>query len=88
MIEYPVIVEQKNGIWRAFIPALADLSAEGMSCDEAVQKAQQAAEAYLSSVVVTTIRVNTAPPQSFSRRSPQNWIRSAGKFAGDEETMR
>jgi hypothetical protein len=28
-MEYPVIVEQKNGIWRAVIPALADLSAEG-----------------------------------------------------------
>jgi len=85
-MEYPVIVEQKNGIWRAFIPALSDLSAEGASCEEAVRHAQQAAEAYLASVVVTTITVDVQPTSN--RRSPQNWIRSAGKFADDEEAMR
>jgi len=43
-MEYPVIVEQKNGIWRAVIPALADLSVEGASHDEAMKNAQRAAE--------------------------------------------
>ena len=47
-MEYPVIVEQKNGVWRAVIPVLADLSAEGASRDEAMKNAQRAAEDYLS----------------------------------------
>lgn len=46
-MEYPVIVEQKNGIWRAVIPALADLCAEGASRDKAMKNAQRAAEDYL-----------------------------------------
>ena len=56
-MEYPVIVEQRNGVWRAVIPALFDLSAEGASCDEATENAQRAAEAYLSKVEVTAIKV-------------------------------
>ena len=56
-MEYPVIAEQKNGTWRAVIPALADLSAEGASRDEAMKNAQRAAEDYLSKVEVTTINV-------------------------------
>jgi hypothetical protein len=32
-MEYPVIVENNNGVYRALIPALADLSAEGSSYD-------------------------------------------------------
>jgi len=44
-MEYAVLVERKKGSWRAFIPALADLGAEGVSRDEAVQNVQRAAEA-------------------------------------------
>jgi len=40
-VEYPVIVEQRNGVWRAVIPALSDLSAEGASRDEAMENAQR-----------------------------------------------
>jgi len=57
-MEYPVIVEQKNSIWRAIIPALAGLSVEGASRNEAVHNAQQAAKAYLSKVQVTAIEVD------------------------------
>src|SRR5262245_23349786 len=49
-MEYPVIIEQKNDVYRAVIPTLADLSAEGQSPDEAVEKVQQAAEADLAAV--------------------------------------
>ncbi len=84
-MQYPVIVEQNNGVWRAVIPTLADLSAEGASFDEAVNNAQQAAEEYLSKVVITTIEVET--PKSVSTRSPQTWIETAGMFKGDEEAM-
>lgn len=87
-MEYPVIVEQKNEVWRAVIPALADLSAEGSSFDEAVTNARRAAEAYLSSVVMTTIKVGAPSQPTVNRRSPRHWLESAGKFVGDEEAMR
>ena len=65
-MEYAVLIERKQEGWRAFIPALADLGAEGGSRDEAVRNVQQAAEAYLASVEVTTIKVDL--PQEPSRR--------------------
>ena len=46
-MEYAVLIERKKEGWHAFIPALADLSAEGGSRDEAVQNVQRAAQAYL-----------------------------------------
>lgn len=86
-MEYPVIVEQKNGVWRAVIPALSDLSAEGASYDEAVQKARQAAEAFLSKVRITTIELN-GQNQELRRGSPKSVLKASGKFKGDEEAMR
>ncbi len=86
-MRYPVIVEQKNGVWRAVIPALSDLCAEGSSYEEAVQRARQAAEIYLSQVRVTTIAVNENN-QELRRGSPKSVLKSAGKFKGDEEAMR
>ena len=46
-MEYAVLIERQKGGWRAFIPALADLGAEGVSPDEAVRNVQRAAEVYL-----------------------------------------
>lgn len=87
-MEYAVLIERKQGGWRAFIPALADLGAEGVSRDEAVRNVQRAAEAYLASVEVTTIKINL--PQELSRRpdSPQTLLRALEAFAGDEEALR
>ncbi len=86
-MEYSVIVERKNEIWCAVIPTLSDLTAEGASYDEAVQNATREAENFLASVQVTTIKIGAPPTATVNRRSPQNWIRSAGKFAGEEEVM-
>ena len=86
-MQYPVIVEQKNGRWRAVIPALSDLSAEGASYDEAVDNAHRVAAAYLSQVVLTTIEISAPPSKALNPRGPQTWIQSAGKFKGDEEAM-
>jgi predicted RNase H-like HicB family nuclease len=87
-MEYAVLIERKQEGWRAFIPALADLGAEGVSRDEAVRNVQRAAEAYLSAVEVTTIKVNL--PQEFSRRpgSPRTLLRALEAFAGDEQALR
>ena len=85
-MEYAVLVERKNEIWRAIIPTLSDLSAEGASYEEAVQNAQRAAETYLSTVKVTTINLNHPAPQ-FRRGSKQAVLNAAGKFKGDEAAM-
>lgn len=66
-MQYSVIVEQKNGLWRAVIPSLPDLRAEGASLDDALRNARQAAQDYLSNVVVTAIEVE-APAQFTPRR--------------------
>ena len=87
-MRYPVIVEQKNGHWRAMIPSLPNLTATGATCDEAVHNAQRAAEEYLSQVVIATIDVETPHYNSRNPRDRQTWIRSLGRFKGDEEAMR
>jgi predicted RNase H-like HicB family nuclease len=86
-MEYAVLIERKQEGWRAFIPALADLGAEGGSRDEAIRNVQRVAEAYLSSVEVTTIKVNL--PQEPLRRpgSPRALLRALEAFAGDEEAL-
>jgi predicted RNase H-like HicB family nuclease len=87
-MEYTVLIERKQEGWRAFIPALADLGAEGVSRDEAVRNVQRAAEAYLSAVEVTTIKINLL--QELARRPgrPQTLLRALEAFAGDAEALR
>jgi predicted RNase H-like HicB family nuclease len=87
-MEYSVLVEQKNGIWHAFIPALADLGAEEGSRDEAIRNVQRVAEAYLSSVEVTTIKVNPFQEPSQRPGSPRALLEALEAFAGDEEVVR
>lgn len=87
-MEYPVIVEQKNGVWRAVIPALSDLCAEGASRDEAMQNAQRAAEAYLSKVEVATILVPLPREQTPRAGSPQALLKELEAFVGDDEALR
>lgn len=84
-MQYQVIVEHKNGTYRALLPTLGDLSAEGASRDEALINAQRAATAYLSSVEVTTIDLATPAAKSYS--TAQDALRAGGKFKGDEAAM-
>lgn len=87
-MEYAVLVERQKTGWRAFIPALSDLDAEGASRDQAVQNVQRAAEAYLSSVEITTIEVKLPQEPSWRRGSPRTLLRALEAFAGDEEALR
>ena len=84
-MEYPVIVENNNGNYRALIPALADLSAEAHSSDEAVRKVQAAAVAYLAAVEVRTINI---PMPTARYSTAQDWLREVEVFAGDEAALR
>lgn len=77
-----VIVECENGLYRARIPSLPGLSAEGTTLEEALQGAQQEAAAYLSRVTVSTIEVDLP---ALHRGSAQAWLDAAGTFEGDPE---
>jgi predicted RNase H-like HicB family nuclease len=87
-VEYPLFLERKNGLWRAFIPALAGLSAEGASREEAVRNAQRAAEEYLTRVEVTTVEVNLPIENALRPDSPQALLKALEAFSGDGEAMR
>ena len=87
-MKYPVLVEQKNGHWRAIIPALAGLGAEGTTCDEAVLNAQMVAESWLSNVVVRTINLNAAALQTPEYSTAQDWlnaVRTAPEIDDNDE---
>jgi predicted RNase H-like HicB family nuclease len=86
-MQYLVIIERSNGMYRALIPDLAGLAAEGATREEALRKAQQAAADYLSRVEVATIDVETPTSPTMRPDSPQAWLKAAGKFVGDEEAM-
>ena len=88
-MEYPVIIEQKNGVYRALVPALADLSAEASSSDEAVQKVKAAAEAYLAKVEFRTINVSLPVRETqVPYPTADDWLEAVEVFAGDEEALR
>lgn len=81
-MRYIVIVERENGLYRARIPSLPGLSAEGTTLEEALKGARQEAVSYLSRVAVATIEVDL-PVLHLS--SAQTWLDAAGTFEGDQE---
>ena len=87
-MQYPVIVEQKNDSYYAVIPALANLSAEGASPAEALQKVQQAAQDFVASVTIATIEIPTPQEQALRPGSPQSVLKALEVFSGDEDAIR
>lgn len=87
-MQYPVLIEQKNGAYQATIPALADLRVEAPTAVEALQKAQQAAEEYLAQVTVATIEVPKQETSEPRRNSPQAFLQALEIFKGHEDAMR
>jgi predicted RNase H-like HicB family nuclease len=86
-MEYLVIVEQENGVYRARIPNFPDLTAEGTTRDEAVRNVERAIRNYLAGFEVTTIRVDVPVREARRYSTAQDVLRAAGKFKGDEEAM-
>jgi predicted RNase H-like HicB family nuclease len=87
-MQYPVLIEQKNGAYHAVIPALANLSAEGDSAVEALQKVQQAAQEFLASVTVASVELPSVEDQTLRPGSPQSVLKALEVFRGDEEALR
>ena len=77
-----VIIENKNGLYRALIPSLPGLSAEGTTPEEALTGAQQEAASYLARGAVASIDIDLP---TLPHSSAQSWIDAAGIFAGDQE---
>ena len=57
MKTYDVIIEQQNGIFRALIPTLPNIVAEGATRDEAIINAKSAAQLYLANVEVAAVEL-------------------------------
>jgi predicted RNase H-like HicB family nuclease len=87
-MQYPVIIEHNNGVFRAIIPALPALSAEGASREEAVANAQRAVDTYLAQVEVATIEINLPQEQWPRPGTPEAWLKAVEPFVGDEEAIR
>jgi predicted RNase H-like HicB family nuclease len=87
-MEYAVIVERKNGIYKARIPNLPDLSAEGSTSDEAVLNVQCAARNYLARVEVRTIQVPTPEIQFQKYSTARDWIEASERQRQREEAQR
>jgi predicted RNase H-like HicB family nuclease len=87
-MEYPVIVERNNGIFKARIPNLPDLSAEGSTSDEAVLNVQYAARNYLARVEMRMIQVPTPEIQLHKYSTARDWIEASEAFIGDEDAIR
>ena len=80
-------MKNRNGVYRALIPALAGLSAEGTSPDEALKKVRDAAEAYLATVELMTIKVEPAALRAHGYSIAGDWLDAAKVFEGDEKAL-
>ena len=81
-MKYTVLIECENGLYRARIPSLPGLSAEGPTLEEALKGARQEAASYLSRVAVATIEVDLP---ALHLGNAQAWLDAAGTFEGDQE---
>jgi predicted RNase H-like HicB family nuclease len=82
-MNYSVIIEKRDGVFRAMIPALPNLTAESATRDDALLKARRAAESYLADVEVVNIQVGQEPG-GLRPSSPQAWLRTEPLFPDDD----
>ncbi|MGH9766548.1 MAG: type II toxin-antitoxin system HicB family antitoxin [Blastocatellia bacterium] len=87
MKTYDVIIERHNGIFRASIPSLPNIVAEGATRDEAVINAKSAAQRYLLGVEIATVQLAERPVGEQGLSTVEQVLLAAGKFKGDEEAM-
>jgi predicted RNase H-like HicB family nuclease len=87
MKTYDVIIERQNGIFRALIPTLPNIVAEGATRDEAIINAKSAAQLYLLGVEVATVQLAEGPALDHGLSTVEQVLMAAGKFKGDEVAM-
>jgi predicted RNase H-like HicB family nuclease len=83
MKTYDVIVQQENGVFRASVIALPNITAEGRSRDEALEKARVAITDFFKTAEVTTVSVDLP-----SDRNLQNGVETGGAPELSEEEER
>ncbi len=79
-MKYNVIVEPQNGHFRALIPALPHLVAEGVSIEDAVQKMQDVAQQFIARTEVRTIELAMPATPTAGELISQDWLQAAGQF--------
>jgi len=72
---YDVIVERHNGGYRAAVPTLPNLFAEGSTRDEAVANAKKAIEGFFKSAEVTTVAVDVPADEFRPYTQPNDLLR-------------
>jgi predicted RNase H-like HicB family nuclease len=87
-MEYPVLIERRNGLWRAFIPSLGGVEGEGASRDEALRNAKRAAEEFLSKFEVTTLELLAPDDPKIRPGDPRALLLALDAFAGDRDALR
>jgi predicted RNase H-like HicB family nuclease len=86
MKNYDVLVERRNGNFRALIPALPDIVVEGATRDEALVNAK-AAQRYLQGVEVATVQLVEYRSPERGLSTVDDLLAVAGLFKGDETVM-
>ncbi|NOT60945.1 MAG: hypothetical protein HOP19_12070 [Acidobacteria bacterium] len=87
MRSYEVLVERQNGHFRALIPTLPNVVAEGATRDEAVVNAKELAQRYLLNVESAIIQLADPVFRSEGLSKVEDLLAVAGLFSGDEAAM-
>jgi predicted RNase H-like HicB family nuclease len=74
---YDVIVERRNGVYRASVPTLPNISVEASSRDEAVANAKKAIEDFFKSAEVTTVAIDVPANEFRPYSKPSDLLRWA-----------
>lgn len=88
MKTYDVIIEQQNGYFRALIPTLPNIAAEGATRDEAIANVKRAARRYLSTVETATIELDErATEKEWSDMTPEEQQQERAELIATLEQM-
>jgi len=87
MRTFDVIVQRENGAYRAFVPSLPNILAEGTSRDEAVKKVKEAIENFFTTAEVTTVSVDVPADEFRPYSTARDWLRQAALYSEPDDEM-
>ena len=88
MKTYDVIIEQQNGHFRALIPTLPNIAAEGATRDEALSNVKRAARRYLSTVEMATVELDErAVEKEWADMTPEEQEQARAELIATLEQM-
>lgn len=88
MKKYDVVIEQQNGHFRALIPTLPNITAEGATRDEALANVKRAARRYLSTVETATVELDEhAVEKDWADMTPEEQEQARAELIATLEQM-